>query len=464
MTGPRSSKGFIFTLLVVVLFLLVLLTVRAWLKGQQAQEELNGVRIRAGVLAGFISSADAEAERMTGISGTRAAYYSAFYASRNRTPLDDAPSGIGEIAWNGTLDGRATYLCSGSTCRFTSQMENMTMSQWLGALSSSASRRGFALAWGGGTMSATQEDYYSVGVGSSLWLRVDDVNGAVSFNRTLGSEAHVNITGFEDPLFTLSLGAAKRRYIAPWPYPDGYEFVRRVAQGSVGDNGWTYGRATTIPSCCTITSCSDGTLTNPEDANTTLVVDDIRPVAASCPTQVNSAFRGVLSNLGNTSVASLTVPYMYGFGSGNNITLLVPDATPVLLNNDGSRHEVLDVERMRAMAQGAQYYRPAPDAGPDYLSRLENRSAPSPYGIESLMNYSSVGPADVNRSWVDYYFLNGTSCSSIICFKIKGSPNCEDNSTCDSTSRVHFRLDNMVVLGRTHLQNYGVENLTYPNN
>lgn len=470
-----SLKGFFFTLLVVVLFFLMLLSLRAWMRGQQVPEELGTVRERADAMSGMMGSIAADADRMTYLAGYRALYYAAFYSGYNLTAHGSPNASIYEIMWNASLNGSPSYgvptgTCTpgSSSCYFANQTENATMNLWWQRLQTASGRYGFTAEWRLLYFNASQSSLSTVTVSHNTSFELSDSAGVASFNRTVSFNRTINITGFEDPTHSIFTGGAAHRNITWWPYPDGYQFVISIANGSNGSNGWEYGNSTTFSGCCSIANCTDGTLDPPAvNTSTTLIVENIGPVADLCPAKAN-AFRGVLSNLPSgysPELANLTVPYICGFG-GSNITQLVPNGTATLLNNDGSRHEVLDVSGLRNLTGSARHYRENRN-GPDFMMRLENRFNASDYGIESLMNYSIVNLTTANRSWVDYYFLNNTNCSALTCFKLKGTLNCENTTVCANDSLVHFRLDNNSVFTNgtttTHLQYYGVENITIPN-
>ena len=463
-----GKKGFIFTLLVVVLFILILLSARAWLKAGRAVEELNAVGVRAGAMRSAMSSVSSEMERMTSITANASLYYGAFYASRNLTPLSDTTANLSEIAWNGTLGGQEAYGCGGpSDCNFTAQMGNNTLSLWLASLSPSLQKYEMGLSWGeSGFSGIGHASHYEVSVENSAWFYLNDSQRTAAYERQVGAGALVNITGFEDPYFPLATGGAWRRNVEPWPHPPGYSLAQVVATGQGGD-GWVYGKATTFADCCDSSSCANSSLISPEaDLNTTLVVENATALLAECK-DVANAFRGVLSNhIDEGALVNITVPYAFNFSG--NITQLVPNGTAVLISNLDGAHEALDVERMRAIALGESpaYYRMSNESAPCWISRLRNGSGLAGcngHGIESLVNYSMVD-ASMNRSWTDYYFLNMTGCGAVGCFKIKGMPNCEDDAVCADNMLTHFRIDNQSAYGMGRLEYYNMENLSLPNN
>ena len=446
-----ALKGFFFTLLVVVLFSLILLSMRAWMRGQQAPEELNAVRERADMMTGMMSSCVADADRMTYLAGNRSLYYAAFYSAYNLTAHNSSNHSVYEIMWNASLNGSSNYSVPTSTCNasstlcyFANQTENANMSLWWQRFADAAQKYGFSADWRLLSFDASQSSLSGVSIAHTTSFELDDSAGVASFNRTASFNRSVNITGFEDPGHSIFTAGATHRNITWWPYPVGYDFVTTIATASNG-SGWVYGNATTFPDCCNDSSTNCTYLGSVAvDQNTTLVVNDSSILAATCPSVAN-AFRGILSNHGNSSMSSITVPNAFNFGS-YNITQLVPNGSAVLINND-SGHEVLNVTGLRNLTEHARHYRENQN-GPDFMMRLENNFSASQYGIESLMNYSEVLASNSNRSWADYYFLNGTDCSAITCYKIKGTLNCENSTTCTDPSGTlpHFRLDNGTAL------------------
>ena len=444
----NSRKGFFFTLLVVLLFFLVLLSLRSWITSQQTPESLAAVRDRADAMSGMVGSAVADADRMTYLAGNRSVYYAAFYVGYNRTPLNNSNSSIYEIMWNASLNGSPSYgvptgTCSfgSALCFFANQTENATMNPWWSGFAGAAGRYGVSPGWSTIGFSASQSSATAVSISHNTSFELNDSAGVASFSRTASFNRSINLTGFEDPMHSLFMNGTAHRKIAWWPYSYGYQLVTTVSTGSSGANGWAYGTAITLSGCCVNANCSDGTIPA-GDKGKLLVVNDASAVAAGCASVAN-AYGGVLSTNGNGSMPNITVPYVYGFGS--SIPALVPNGTAVLVNNDGSRHEVLNVSRLRSFIASPGYYRPNRKA-PDFLTRLQNSTGQSTYGIESLVNSSEAATAAVsNRSWVDYYFLAGTNCSTITCYKIKGTANCENATLCADETLTHFRLDNGTV-------------------
>jgi len=467
-----GKKGFFFTLLVIVLFFLLMLSIRSWVKFQEGREQLNAIEARASALSSMVESADADAERMTGVAGERAVRYAAFYAAYNLTALKNSSEGIGELMWNCSLNGSQCYgvpvgTCSSSsgTCCFNEQMENACFALWGERFAEKVSRYNANASFEEMVFSASQVSPFEVSVSVEMLTSLDDLSGVASFSRHSNFSKRVSIIGFEDPIYAIYKRGEVHRTITPWPYPEDYVLVSVNATGASGGNGWVYGSVVNLGACCVVANCTDGTL-DLADRNKTLVVNNIAPIAANCPEKAN-AFRGIIFNTdgGNPDsiTANITVPYAYNF-TGYNVTERLRNGTGILLNNDGTRHELLDVENLRTLLYSGKYYRESWD-GPDFMKRLENNFSASIYGIESLVNYS-IATRWSNSSWVDYYFFSGRNCTVTGCFKVKGTLNCENASTCANTSLVHFLLDNNSVFLNgtpTHLEYYQVENITLPN-
>ena len=468
----KAKKGFFFTLLVIVLFFLLMLSVRSWAKLQDSAEQLNAVNVRVDALSSMVESAGADAERMTRIAGEGAVRYAAFYAAYNRTPLENSSEAIGELMRNNTLDGLECYgvpigTCSqgSGTCCFPQQMENACFVLWGERFAEKVSQYDASASFTDMTFSASQVSPFEVSVTAAMSASLNDSSGVASFRRRLSFSKRINISGFEDPTYPIYTGGTFHRTVEPWPYPDDYPLVSVNASGASGGNGWVYGGVINLGACCTAANCTDGTL-DLADTNRTLVVNNIAPIAETCPEKAN-AFRGIIFNTdgGNPGsiTANITVPYAYGF-AGYDVTAMLLNGTGILLNNDGTRHELIDVENLRMLIYSGSYYR-ASRGGPDFMKRLENNLSASANGIESLVNYSIAAP-DSNKSWVDYYFFSDQDCAATGCFKVKGTLNCEDAGACSNASLVHFLLDNNSVFLNgtpTHLEYYQVENITIPN-
>ena len=455
----RRAKGFFFTLLVVVLFFLVLLSTRAYTKQSQASGGLEATKAREDSLRGAVESIEADAARVAGFGANRSVYYAGYYVAYNRTPLGNASARIAEIFMNGSLNGSQCYLNGSGTCCFQNQTQNAYISLWNASMTRALARNGFNASLRSASAAAAQAGLFEVRIALNGIIFVNDSGGVAWYERATSAVGVVDITGFEDPSYAL-FNATHHRYLVPWNGSSEWDTLASLLTPTGADDGrrWVYGSVVNLNHTCNCSLLPTG------NTGAVLVVDEIGPCMAGCNASVN-AYGGVLFNTNSNG----TVPspcwerFAYAIAQNTNLT----NGTKVLVDNNGSRHVVVDVEKLRAAVTNQTYYRSSTN-GPDYFGRLMNNfSLPSPYGLESFVNYSMVSNG-TGRSWIDYYYLNSTNCSALAtgCFRIKGSPNCENSTVCDYTNVTHFLIDNESVFRSgtytTHLQYYGLGELSMP--
>ncbi|MDD5317966.1 MAG: hypothetical protein PHF51_04540 [Candidatus ainarchaeum sp.] len=463
MTKPKTAKGFFFTLLVVILFFFLFVLAKSYMATQQAHESLDGIKARASAMKSFVESMDSDANRMARLAGSRAAASAGLYASNNLSNnISSASAALASLAFNNTLNGTTqcfpvpsdnTCAPGSTTCCFGTQSDRACLSLWSDGFVEKAEVYGMNASFADWSISVSTGSPFNLSVSVAANFTLNDSSAALSFGRVESVHASAPIDGAEDPTYPLFMGNASyhRRILQP---PAGYQLARLLYNGSSGgsngtssgDSGWAYGSAANIN---TTTSCSIPA----GDKTKILVVSDIN---ASC-SEVND-YAGVLFNANLTPLSSVTVPWM-NFSAGTNISNLLSNGTRVLMNNDGARHEVLDVENLRSEINGSAYYRPSASA-PDFILRLENRTGASANGIASLINRTiavnkSCGASN-GCSWSDFYYFNSTLCSATPggCVRIRGAPNCTNQSDCGNNDLLHFVIDCGSVPG------YGLGNVT----
>jgi len=453
----NTRKGFFFTLLIVILFFYMLSSIRTWVKGEHDALLEEPMRLREASLTSFQRGVEIDAARVAAIAGTNALQAVDTLVAYNVTRLGNATREVGEVMQNSTLNGSAcfgvpigTCMAGSPSCCYANQTQKAAFRWWGDRLTEEFAQYDVAAAFSETNAAVYMQSPYSARVSFNLTLSMNDSRGAASYFRVIAVVGDANIAGLEDPLFPLANSSLHRNITACAASP-----VSPLAVGSNG-TGWVYGNVTNKGSAPACGSIAGG------DKAKILVLGT---VPTGCDSAVNS-FGGVIFNASSMAIANITVPNTYNYTV--DTTALLANGTYVLLNNndDGSRHEILNVSVLRGVANGTGCYSPT-QAGPDFLRRLENSSAASVRGIESFVNFTIVNGADVgaaaNRSWVDYYYFNSTACGGG-CYRIRGTQNCENTTQCADNALSHFRLDNRTTLynlTQTHLQYYGLENLTY---
>lgn len=178
-----EKKGFFFTLLVFIFFFLVLISVTAWTRIRESQEEQLVVSIRINRMNQFAEMLKEDAERMTLLSGTNALRVAATYVAYNNESkyLNNANcfknNCIYELMYNATLGGKENYTkMDGNNVSFSSpdQMGNLTLKEWDVRMTQLGEKAGFNVSIHRDNIGVYQSDPWNVKIGYNLYLNITD--------------------------------------------------------------------------------------------------------------------------------------------------------------------------------------------------------------------------------------------------------------------------------------------------
>ncbi|MCX6775799.1 MAG: LamG domain-containing protein, partial [Candidatus Micrarchaeota archaeon] len=285
----------------------------------------------------------------------------------------------------------------------------------------------------------------------------------------------------EDPTYSVNSSGIYHKIIkrAP-PYLSG-NLVTDIGLGNSGYDwvygDWVYGMvikpANSMPTCADIDKIVD--------PSKILLVENSSKIAnvTSCPNI--TAFAGLIfsddacvknvvdclnqvryfvdpNRRGIPFIFNFTYNPSYDVPNKNNVNIFnLTNLTYVLLN--GKKRVVQDISKLRTFYFNVYYLESR--WAPSFLMRLYGQFGPSPYGIYSFVDMNLYTRPN---SSVDYHYFNKTS--NVPSYLIKGMPNCENFSICNSDSVGHFRLDDEIsVLNSsgeyTHITSIGAEKLIF---
>jgi hypothetical protein len=176
-------KGFFFTLLVFILFLLVLISVTAWSRIRESQEEQVVVSMRINKMNEFAEMIKEDAERTTLLSGANALRTAAAYVAYNNESkfLNNADcfqkDCIYELMYNATIGGKENYTkMDGNNVSFSDsdQMGNFTLKNWDERIVKLGDKAGFNVTIYRDNIGVYQSDPWSVEIGYNLYLNITD--------------------------------------------------------------------------------------------------------------------------------------------------------------------------------------------------------------------------------------------------------------------------------------------------
>ncbi|MEM3555189.1 MAG: hypothetical protein QXF56_00470 [Candidatus Micrarchaeia archaeon] len=187
-------KGFFFTLLIFIFFFLVLISVTAWTRIRESQEEQVVVSMRINKMNEFAQMIREDAERTTLLCGANALRTAAAYVAYNNESkfLNNAKcfdrNCIYELMYNATLGGKENYTkMDGNNVSFSSpdHMGNLTLKEWDARMIQLGEKAGFNVSIYRDNIGIYQSDPWNVKIGYNLHLNITDKSLDSVFRRDL---------------------------------------------------------------------------------------------------------------------------------------------------------------------------------------------------------------------------------------------------------------------------------------
>jgi len=424
----HSRRGFLFSVIVFLIFISLVLLLITWSRRELVKEEKVVMKMRAESMREFVKASERDIKRMVYISGCRALFYTNNYVVFNRTYLSNASAGIIEMMTNSTINGISNYTYQEEAVVFSEQMQNASMVYWKGKVEEMGDVFDFNVSVNFLEFSITPHDAWNLNASVLVNFYVFDKTGlGLGFNRTFNISTLLPIEFLEDPMFPMETNGMVYRRIEKGKFPV-YSVLK---EGSSGD-GWAYGRIGIFKDC---TALQDST------SKQFIAVTDCVTATTNCNSTLNG-YMGVIckDNIvaclsGFDPFCDLKLPFAQGIADAEAIA----NGTYVLING----RKVFNITEFRD-ASYFGYYFPS-NSSPDVLSRMEGKSNASAFGIESLAGTW----ATIDKTAVDCIYFSSDNPAS---YKIKGMFGCETMSKCNKTideygSPIwHFMLDDGAVL------------------
>ncbi len=184
-----NRKGFFFTILVIVMISLFLLTYGIYNEFKQRSSEQRRVE----TLESFLQSVEQDLERQAYIMGFRALFIIESDISGTGSYNAQVTRSVEEIMMNGTLNTQPQPLMIGAT-----------FNEIEGAINEKASKVNAEVSLSSPRITVLQRDPWYVTVQVNTTLLVKDKNDKVQWRINKSVEAEISVENFEDPLYLIS--------------------------------------------------------------------------------------------------------------------------------------------------------------------------------------------------------------------------------------------------------------------
>ncbi len=437
-SNKKTRKGFIFTLLVLVIIVFMIAELNIYFRTYQLRQESEPAKIRSFVIADFADQlSQKKLSNVAYVIGYNALYYLSNDSSSPSPSSSNLNSTVWSLMWNGTrsdLVGNPKKI-------------DQTLSAWNSNLTTIASRVGFNITTSYNGFNITQVDPWTVQFNFTFSYNLTDSTSAVKIVSSYPITFNVSIQGFNDPAISRAFSGATvvRRDIFN---TSSTSWTNLFSTGQYG-KGWFYGEPVKITAAAQVNFSSDSKkkilVTDSSEiwkkyANVYGAVVIVGSQNIQSAAEVD--FIGVPVFV-NQSISLVSIP--------NSPFLIISDNDTVATETQGtSYHKLYDIETARSLAVCALYSNNADALS--FLGRLTNTTAADPFGIETM--YAGMGGWLTNpgRSAIDHAYVAGAAGT-----KIMGMAGCHDRISCNPSFSPDFV--NPMALDAAHAARYGLTDL-----
>jgi hypothetical protein len=443
MTGQkRTRKGFIFTLLVLVIIVFMIVEISIYFRTFELRQESEPNKVRSQVINEVASQfSQQKLSEMIGVP-----VYSALYALNNDSASGFAPQydNLTDITWTLVWNGTRSDLGGAQKTP-----QSSTLSFWDARMKQTVDSMGMALVTSYSNISLGQSDPWTVQMNLTVSFSLTDPVSTAKIHSEVPLSINTSIVGFDDPLLSRSLQI--RHSIIP---VSSQPLARLMAAGDKG-RGWFYGQSVRVRVPADVTF-------NSSNKKMIMVTEDLGSVAIPYGNIYGAVV--VVGPQSDISFPEINVPIMFIRNMSiddvmfSSPFLFMSDRDDVVTDTGASAyHYVYDVSSVRDYAQCGLYVNHT-GFGYSYFSRLTNNPVADPtghLGIETViggMQFLASQFQHTDRSAVDHMYLPGTG-SGIT--RVMGLPGCNDRVSCSMTtnSPIPIKLDS------SHISSYGLTNM-----
>ena len=433
----KSRKGFIFTLLALLVIAFMIIEIGIYFSAYQVRQESEPMKIRTRVVEEFaMQLSSVSVHKISRISA-----YNSVYALTRDSVSRPVASGkvsevIGALVWNGTRSDTGSVL-----------VQNGTILEWQNSTQTLADKIGISLNISCTDFKINQSDPWTVQVNYTFSYSMRDEFAKTNISDTYGVSVNVSIVGFEDPLFTNMTSGSYSRNI--YPYSGTISAVKVFnadSNAKTSGRGWFYGEifkgmSISLPSEINESDYNASNKFKILYTTNRLVVQDYGNMFGAV-IYYGSDYASVGSY---TSVPFIAISDSVGMPS-IPLTALIRSGDDY--SSDVANFTIYNIESIRNFVT-CGYYALNPDA-PSFFDRLSVgrpgiRTLPESFGIET----SIVGSwASQSRSSIDHMYYD-----SMPGVKVMGLTGCKFYDMCRGTALPKFLVDS------SHNSTYGLSEI-----
>jgi len=436
----RRKKGFIFTLLALLVIAFMIIEINIYFSAYQVRQESEPFKVRIRIIEEF-------ATQLTPQSTAQASYvasYNAIYALTQdavRNPVQTGNSTenisriIGQVVWDGTRPDTGTVLVA-----------DANMQAWKNGLETLANKTSMSLDISCSNFVVNQSDPWTVQINYTLNYTLWD-----DFTKTKISDAYdvstnVPIIGFEDPLFKNKTNQV--RNIFPYTQSVGTDSILNLTSNANG-KGWFYGdifKGRMLSNYGDINDTNDFSV---ENKKRILFTDNFDLV-----NDYGNMFGGIIYHGSRfLSVDSVTnVPFI-AISDAVPLSAELMSAPAVLIKSGSDSDPLIgnfmiyNIERVRNFVTCGYYTNNT--AAPSFFDRISDgrnnqtiRLLNESFGIETTVLGNWVQPGRASIDYEYYQIIPGN--------KTMGLTGCKYNGMCRDAILPKFRISS------THISPYGL--------
>jgi len=198
-----NKRGIFFTLLVIVLIMLFLLTISFF----YGVSPTKAIQKRVSTLDNFVFAIEEDLPRQLFVSGFRTIFLMEQQILQSGIPISDVDAVFEEAFFNGTFNNQSESLLFGTTFY---DIED--------SLRARALKIGANVSFKNPALVVSQGDPWNIKMSLSMDLLVEDLSGLAFWNKTLVVERLISIENFDDPIYYLNTNGLVTNKVIKTPY------------------------------------------------------------------------------------------------------------------------------------------------------------------------------------------------------------------------------------------------------
>jgi len=439
-----NKKGFVFTLLALVVISYMIIEFNIYLRAYQLRQESEPSRMRALIIDEFATKVSQEdVKEVSEIIAYNAIYTLTNYSVSNNKYIDNVEDAIINLTVNGSANGGWGSL---------SMPKSQTLSNWSAGMKDLAEKMGFELTTEFSQFTVDQPDPWTVRINYTYsYMLVDTVSDTRINASTTNISVNVSVVGFPDPYLKKELGI--ERNILPAPLAIKNNLVSIISDGEMYGRGWFYGevfqgKCMNKKELDEMASNNDPTLYDVNNSKRILCVKEL-----SAAESYSSLFGSViifdpLTTFDEDKFDKIAVPFIAKQDNAPSRLTSIDNVLIKSTRDDKVTYEkenrIYDIENLRKAVLCGYYFNTASaqSGGYSFLGRLSGIKSQSKNNLETFV-IGSWTPNSKNTN-KNYSSIDWAYSTHIPGNKTIGMPGCKWLEMCNATyADMRFRIDNL---------------------